>query len=241
MRNMLTGPTVKFLEEEVFLVYGVPEVLLSDNASQFKSQKFNSLLRKYQIKSFKNARYFPQNNSTERVNRTIGAAIRAYLEDDHREWDLHIPEIACAMRNATHEGTKMSPYSIMFGRDMVTNTEFYAIPAVKRDFMDDSEHQQRMQRMGKINKIVKENLVEAHQKSAARYNLRTRPVQFNEGEIVWKRNFIQSKAANAMMAKLLDPFIKCKIKKRNGANTYTLEDMNGKELGIFHTKDIKKD
>lgn len=216
-------------------------MLLSDNASQFKSKKFNALLKKYHIKSFKNARYFPQNNSTERVNRTIGAAIRAYLDDDHHEWDLYIPEIACAMRNATHEGTKMSPYSIMFGRDMVTNTEFYTIPAVKRDFLDDDEHNMRLQRMAKINQIVKENLLEAHGKSAARYNLRTRPIQFNVGDTVWKRNFVQSKATNAVMAKLLDPFIKCKIKKRNGANTYTLEDMNGKELGIFHTKDIKKD
>lgn len=241
MRNMLTGPTVKFLEEEVFLVYGVPEVLLSDNAAQFKSKKFNTLLKNYHIKSFKNARYFPQNNCTERVNRTIGAAIRAYMENDHREWDLHIPEIACAMRTATHEGTKRTPYSIMFGRDMVVNTEFYTTPAVKRDFLDDSEHQKRVQRMENTNRLVKENLLQAHAKSATRYNLRTRPIQFDVGDTVWRRNFVQSKAANAVMAKLLDPFIKCKIKRRNGANTYTLEDMNGKEVGVFHTKDIKKD
>lgn len=45
----------------------------------------------------------------------------------------------------------------MFGRQMITKTEFYTIPAVKCDFMDDSEHNQRMHRMEKINQIVKEN------------------------------------------------------------------------------------
>lgn len=111
MRNMLTAPTVRFLEEEIFLVYGVPEVLISDNASQFTSHLFTKFLKKYNVKEFRNARYFPQNNPTERVNRTAVASIRAYLGGDHREWDKFIPEIGCALRTAVHEGTKHSPFT----------------------------------------------------------------------------------------------------------------------------------
>jgi transposase InsO family protein len=44
---------VRFMEEYVFLVFGVPEVLVSDNGSQFTSKLFASLLAKYQVHHFK--------------------------------------------------------------------------------------------------------------------------------------------------------------------------------------------
>lgn len=239
MRNMLTAPTVRFLEEEIFLVYGVPEVLISDNASQFTSHLFTQLLKKYKITDFKNARYFPQNNPTERVNRTIVASVRAYLGNDHREWDKFIPEIGCALRTSVHEGTTFSPFHVLFGRDIVLNVDQYEIPSVRK-IVDGVENKERVEKMKQVYSFVKEHLVKAHAKSAVRYNLRTRPIEFTVGEIVWRKNYTQSDASRAIMSKLLDPFIKCKIAEKLGCNTYRLEDMHGKKIGVFHTKDLKK-
>jgi hypothetical protein len=44
---------VIFMEDYVFLVFGVLEVLVSDIGSQFTSKHFASLLEKYQVHHFK--------------------------------------------------------------------------------------------------------------------------------------------------------------------------------------------
>ncbi|KAK4871448.1 hypothetical protein RN001_016470 [Aquatica leii] len=40
-----------------------------------------------------NARYHPQVNPTERVNRVLVTAISSYIKDSHRDWDKHIFDI----------------------------------------------------------------------------------------------------------------------------------------------------
>lgn len=51
-----------FLEKEVFLKFGVPQTVISDNGSQFISHAFQNFLNNYGISHFKNAVYHPQNN-----------------------------------------------------------------------------------------------------------------------------------------------------------------------------------
>lgn len=241
MRNMSAALVVKYLENEVFCVYGVPHTLLSDNATNFKSNLINTLLKKYNIQRFLNANYFPENNPTERVNSTIGNCVRSYMDKmaDHREWDTHVPEIACAIRTAVHQSTKYSPYFLNFGRNMITDGRHYDVPN-QSDFVEDATVKEREAKMTEIRKVVKQNLIDAHARSAKTYNLRTRPVNFTVGETVWKRNFGLSSAPNYITSKLLDKFVKCKILQIMGSNTYKLADMNGKILGIFHSKDITR-
>lgn len=64
LKQATSKTIVKFLEEEVFLRYGVPHCIISDNGSQFISKEFESLLKKYNVpKVFRNCVYFPQNNT----------------------------------------------------------------------------------------------------------------------------------------------------------------------------------
>jgi len=53
-----------------------------------------------------------------------------------------------------------------------------------------------------------------------------------------KRNFALSNAANNFNAKLAPVGTKARVKEKLGQSIYVLEDMNGKELGKFHAKDI---
>lgn len=72
-----TRAITKFLENNIFLVYGVPKIIIADNGSQFTSSQFSDLLERYKIKKHLVARYHPQANAAEAANKTIGTAIRA--------------------------------------------------------------------------------------------------------------------------------------------------------------------
>lgn len=93
---------VSFLEKSVFHMFGVPESVFSDNGKQYISQKFENSLEKYGVKHIQTAVYSPQANASERVNRSILSAIRAEIDKDQTNWDVHISAISAALRNAVH-------------------------------------------------------------------------------------------------------------------------------------------
>jgi len=53
--------------------------------------------------------YSPQSIATERVNINVLAAIRSFLDEDHREWNANLPEIEVAIQNTIHSATKQAP------------------------------------------------------------------------------------------------------------------------------------
>lgn len=223
---------IKSLEQSVFLTFGVPDRVVSDNGSQFVSREYKQFLSRYRVEAFYVSRYHPQANACEAANKTIGIAIRSYVTDNHRDWDAHIHHIACAMNTATHSSTDMAPYYVNFGRHMVTTGQ--TLPANPEATRSD-EH------FKAIRETVAKNLAKTHETSKRRYDLRARPIDYAVGESVWRKTFPLSDAARGFMAKLAPKYQRCVIKKKIGLSSYELKDESGRSLGIFSAKDLKKD
>lgn len=221
---------IEVLENEVFLMYGVPQYIISDNGSQFIAKSYKKLLSIYSITPWYNSLYHPQNNPTERVNKVLGTAIRCYVKEDHRTWDEEITKIGWAIRTAVHEASKFSPYAINFGLDMMCSGNEY-LGAV-------NDNDERLCNLVKLRKSVQDNLTKAYQTRKKYYDLRAREVKFKVGETVWKKNFVLSDASNNFAAKLAPKYVECKVSKVIGSNTYELCDEVGKILGNFSAADI---
>ncbi|XP_055621960.1 uncharacterized protein LOC129765578 [Toxorhynchites rutilus septentrionalis] len=126
-REAKADSLVDFVENMIFRLFGVPEIVLTDNGTQFLSKIFRELLVKYNVNHWLTPAYHPQVNNTERVNRVVTTAIRATLKKEHKHWTNNLQEIANAIRNAVHDSTKYSPYFIVFGRNQVSDGKEYAI------------------------------------------------------------------------------------------------------------------
>jgi hypothetical protein len=100
LRNTGSKAICRFLESQVFLVWGAPKIFISDNGACFKSRELRELLGKYGITHKFNPAHHPQHNPSERVIKTIGGSLRTLLGNDQRKWDLFIPEIGAAIRDA---------------------------------------------------------------------------------------------------------------------------------------------
>lgn len=232
MRVATAKGVVRFLEQSVFLVFGVPDKIVSDNGSQFISREYKHFLEGYGVEAVYVSRYHPQANAAEAANKTIGIAIRSYVQGNHREWDKHIPKIACAMNTAIHSSTDMTPYFVNFGRHMVTSGND-AHHSESRELCNENDFEE-------IRDAVRKHLDKAHESSKKRYDLRARPVEYSVGDMVWKRTFFLSDASRGFAAKLAPKFQKSKIIKKVGYSSYELADESGKNLGIFSAKDLKK-
>lgn len=213
--------------------------MIIDNGSQFEAIEFNAFLTSLGITHTYTALYSPQANASERVNRSIIAGIRSFLKGDHKKWDENLSSISCALRNSLHQATNSSPYHILFGFDMITHGSSYQLLR-KVQLLDEPSYSiSRDDHLKLLRNNIRKHIDDAYKKNQRQYNLRARPISFEVGQEVFRRNFAQSSAEKNFNAKLSPLFIKSKIKEKVGSNYYVLEDFDGKIIGTFHAKDIR--
>lgn len=134
----------RFLEDGVFLPFGVPEVVISDNARALVGRTMRELFLAYHVKHWTTAYYHSQGNPAERYIRTASAAIRSVVLEqggDQRSWDDQVPRIQWALNTSEHDVTKKSPFFANYGRQHVRSGEEYALleGVTDRDRMTNEE------------------------------------------------------------------------------------------------------
>lgn len=240
IRKFTADVIVKYMEEELFHTFGTPETIVSDNGAQFKSKKFKELTKNYGINHVFTAVYSPQANASERVNRSVLSAIRAYIKHDQSNWDEYLSCISCSLRSAVHASIGTSPYYMAFGQHMITNGNTYQL---LRNLNMIDDRSVRFDREDSFN-VIRERAVKCMQKQRERneksYNLRSREINYVVGQEVFRKNFRQSNFEKGFNAKLAPTFVKARIRKKTGSCYYELEDLSGRYVGIYHAKDIRQ-
>uniref|UniRef100_A0A1Y1K180 RNA-directed DNA polymerase n=2 Tax=Photinus pyralis TaxID=7054 RepID=A0A1Y1K180_PHOPY len=244
LRTTTAKSIINFLENEVFLIYGVPQICMMDNGPQFISKDFKSFLQNYKVQqSWYNASYHPQVNYVERVNRVIGTAIRSYVKENHRDWDLHIYKVAHAIRNSVHDVTGFTPSFLNFGRSVPVSGDYYGkLKNLREEELSIGNRERLVDNINKLSALhqnIVNKLSVAYRKYSKHYNLRKRPLSFKTGDVVWKKNYAISDATKHYSQKLAPKYIKCKVKEVTGPLTYRLINEHGKDVGLWHIKDLK--
>lgn len=241
--NATASSVVKFLEQNVFLVFGVPQTILCDNAQIFKSTQFTKLNSDYKVNLWHSARHLSQVNPTERTNRVVLTAMSSYIKDDHRSWDENIFKIAQAINLSKHEVTAHAPAFLVFARNVPVDGTFYGpVPKNQDNIVEISDKVHREQDIENLPPVFEEvrvRLKRAYNTSKRYYDLRKRSDVFELGNLVWKKTYHLSDATKKFAAKLAPRYVLCKIIKVCSKVVYELEDMNGSYLGKWHIKDLK--
>lgn len=113
---------VKFLEEEIFLKLGVPEVVLTDNARALEGRSMRRLLERFSVCHWTTSYYHSQGNPAERYIRTFSGAIKSFVFEnsgDQRMWDVNLPQIELALNTTDNDTTEKSSFFANFGRQHV--------------------------------------------------------------------------------------------------------------------------
>lgn len=238
LRHGKSNLLLKFLEDNVFLTYGVPEVIISDNGPVFKSKAYLKFCNDYDVKPWKSAVYHAQNNPVERVNLSLGSAIRSYIGNNHRDWDKNISKIGCALRTAFHGTTKFTPFFLNYGFQMSTSGNSYKTKDVLLK-LNKTKELDCAQQLFTAREEAMKNMCKSHERNSKYYNLRSRVTNFKVGDIVFRRHFVLSNASKHFCEKFAYLFVKAKIKEKVGSNCYKLVDEKGKDLGVYSAKDLK--
>lgn len=241
LKRATASNIINILENSVFLIHGVPQTIIMDNGPQFQSREFTTFLNKYKVPFILYSPFYcPQVNPTERYNRTIITALATLVGDDHRTWDIYLPKIQHAMNSCVNAITGFTPNFLVFGRETVPCGSFYTPTQNLEEvvFLPRDVYATNTGFLSSIFDKVQTNLYIAHAKNSARYDLRRSFKEFNVGDTVWRKNYVQSNAGSYFSAKLAPKFLRCKVFKKLSPLVYILEDTNGTKAK-WHIKDIK--
>lgn len=244
LRDATAQAVANRLKELILCRYGAPEILLSDNGSQFVSRIMADVASHWGIEHRTTAPYSPQSNPVERQNRVIKTIISQFVKNDHRKWDAQLGDIQFALNSAVHDSTQFTPAQLCLGRELkvpraVGENALEGTPYERDERLIESQIRRR--RQYKLNyEACQRNLKRAFERQAKYYNAKRRTLQFQPGDMVLRRQHVLSSAQNAFVGKLAPKFVgPFKIQSRIAANMYLIKDSITNQTSRVHVKDIK--
>jgi transposase InsO family protein len=115
------------LIENLFLRYGFPQTIISDQGKEFVNRMNDRLCAKLGIHHRTTSAYHPASNGQiERQHRTLGNILRSLGSPDQSDWDILLQYAAFAINTATPRTTRQSPFFLMYGRHPRTVVDLIA-------------------------------------------------------------------------------------------------------------------
>lgn len=173
----------QFFVENIVLRHGAPACVITDRGTAFTAKLVSAIMTLSGTSHRRTTAYHPQTNGlTERMNKTIADMLSMYVDAEHKTWDVVLPYITFAYNTAQQETTRMTPFQILYGREVSTMLDAM-LPHDSRD--DAAPSFDFTQRAEDARQIARQRIRQQQHFDAARYNLRHRHVQFVEGDQVW--------------------------------------------------------
>lgn len=225
------SPTFALFLSEYCGRYGVPEQILTDQATTFCNAFMGEICKVFGIEHLKSTPHHSQGNAVvERVIQTLQEKLRLVLDDPLREanWDSVLPVATLAINTSYHKSIGHTPYELTFGRRAPLRDKRITVRATPQDMHA---------------KLIRNYLLECHsdaiaiqcneQEKSKRFyedSHRTRFFQLND-HVVIKAPNRKSKLA----PKFIGPYKIVGIQK----DIYRLEDEASGKLTTRHVADLK--
>ncbi|PIK59481.1 hypothetical protein BSL78_03553 [Apostichopus japonicus] len=117
-RDQKATTVAKPLWENVFVHYGVPECLHSDQGGNFEPRVIKELCHTLGIQKSRTTPYHPQRNGQcERFHQTLLGLLETLVEEKIHHWRSHEAPFVHAYNCTRNDATGEFPYFLMFGRE----------------------------------------------------------------------------------------------------------------------------
>ncbi|GFS38889.1 hypothetical protein Acr_00g0059990 [Actinidia rufa] len=236
--------TRDFVWKHLVCRFGVPKVIISDNARQFDNDRFRLFCSDLAISHHFSSPGHPQaNGQVEITNRTILRNLKARLDRSKGEWAENLPSILWAYHTTSRIPTGETPYSMVFGTESVIPVEI-GMPSFRVLNFDKEINEAELRVNLDLLEEKRENAElrqMAYKCQVARYyNQRVKHRSFLPGDLVLRKVTLSTKEPN--VGKLgptwEGPY---KVIKVSRPGTYWLEDPDGKALSHpWNAEHLKK-
>ena len=118
LKEVSTITVAAALLKHVYLVFGFPKHVVTDQGVQFTSLLARNIASWLDIRHIFTSTYHPQSNGiVERLNKEIATALSIYVNIHKTNWDRFLGAITLALNTATHSITGFTPFYMMYNRE----------------------------------------------------------------------------------------------------------------------------
>jgi len=115
--NVTQKVVLKFLKNNILCRYGLPERIITDNASNLNGAEIQRFCEKFKIKHHNSTPYRPKmNGAVEAANKNI-KKILAKMVVTYKDWSETLPYALHAYRTSVRSSTGATPYSLVYGME----------------------------------------------------------------------------------------------------------------------------
>jgi hypothetical protein len=102
---------------EIFIIFGFPKMLKSDNEICLKSEELNNFFEKLGVnRKFSIVNSSKSNGAGERVIRTVRSMLNKVSYPQAQNWDMYVPFVQYILNHSIRNKVELSAFHIMFGR-----------------------------------------------------------------------------------------------------------------------------
>ena len=117
--------TAKFLYEHIFVRFGLPIEIVSDQGTHFVNEVVEVLLNEFMIIHRRFAPYHPQaNGQAKSMNKVLCAALTKIVEGNRGTWERKLSSVLWAYRTAYKTSVGSTPFELVYGLNAVLPIEF---------------------------------------------------------------------------------------------------------------------
>ena len=107
----------QFLRSHIFLRFGTPRALITDNGTHFCNKMIDKVLQKYGVRHRTSLAYHPQSNGQAEVsNQEIKSIIEKKFNSSRKDWSKKIEDALWAYRTTFKTPLGMSLFRIVYGK-----------------------------------------------------------------------------------------------------------------------------
>lgn len=231
LSDMKSETICKAIFDNFIAIKGSPEIMITDNATYFKSKEFIEFCKINSIEKRHISAYSAHvNGRVERPNSSIANILAAFC-DENSEWDQLLPQVMMSLNSSTHEATHTSPFFLEHGRDMRLP---YCIKESNPKF--DSEIEYVQQLISSLNEVFSKTLVNLLKQESKHIRLSEKgnnveKINYKLGSLCFvKTPNISSKLSPKLKPKYSGPF---RVIERLSKVNYKLMLVNNSRKIIF--------
>jgi hypothetical protein len=220
----------KFYWRRIICRFGLPKYIVSDNGTQFASEKVVSFCKEKGIQNtFISVEHPQANGQAESANKVILKALKRRLSRKGEAWVAHLTAILWSYHTTPQSSTGEAPFTMVYGADAMIPAEVNP-PSSRRETTTAQENNEALQENLDLIQEVRDKThfreFATKQRVGRKYNTRAIPRKFKEGDLVLKRPMGKDKGGK-LAANWEGPF---RINEVFEGGAYRLETMEGEVL-----------
>ena len=231
-----TRTTAKFLYENIFIRFGLPVEIVSDQGVYFINKIIEFLLEEFMVVQKRSAPYHAQaNGQAESSNKTLSTALTTIVSESQTDWEQKLSYVLWAYQTAYKIMVGTTPFDLVYGINAILPMEFL-LPTLRvaKELEwtghDLSKRVEQLEQLDETRLLAVVGMYAEKRRRKYWHDQYVKTNRFRQGDLILL--YTLKKHKRKLKQRGVGPFV---VSELNTSGTMRLETLDGVPMGNFRS------